>query len=221
MDHAVHIIKTEALNHNVVRLTLERPAGYNFIAGQAIDFKLPRPGLEERVSAFTFTGLATDPHLELTVKCYQEHHGITEQVAALKTGDAVLISDPFDTVALKGPGVFIAGGTGVTPFIAVLRQLQVEKKLAGNTLFHFNRTKVDAFLVDEFTTMLGRDFRGVLSHEDAPGFLHGAVNADFLRRHINDFRQPFYTCGPEGFVLAVKNALLELGADAEMIDVQF
>jgi hypothetical protein len=221
MDNAVHIIKIEALNHNVVRLMLERPAGYVFTAGQAIDFKLERPGLEDKVSAFTFTGLATDPHLELTIKCYPEHHGITEQVAALKAGDAVLISDPFDTVALKGPGVFIAGGTGVTPFIAVLRQLQVEEKLTGNTLFHFNKTQADAFLVDEFTTMLGRDFHGVLSHEDAPGFLHGKVGADFLRTHIHDFRQPFYTCGPDGFVLAVKSALLELGANAELIDVQF
>lgn len=221
MEHAVHLKNSEALNHNVVRLTLERPAGYAFTAGQAIDFKLERPGLEDKVSAFTFTGLATDPHLELTIKCYPDHHGITEQVAALKAGDSVLISDPFDTVALKGPGVFIAGGTGVTPFIAVLRQLQVEGKLAGNALFHFNKTKVDAFLVDEFTAMLGRDFHGVLSQEDAPGFLHGSVNADFLRRHIHDFRQPFYTCGPEGFVLAVKNALLELGANDELIDVQF
>ena len=147
--------------------------------------------------------------------------GLIEDLGRVKAGDAVLISDPFDTVALKGPGVFIAGGTGVTPFIAVLRQLQVEGKLAGNALFHFNKTKVDAFLVDEFTAMLGRDFHGVLSQEDAPGFLHGAVNADFLRTHIHDFRQPFYTCGPEGFVLAVKNALVELGADSELIDVQF
>ncbi len=221
MDHAVRIIRSEALNHNVVRLTLERPEGYNFSAGQAIDFKLPRPGLEERVSAFTFTGLATDPHLELTIKCYPEHRGITAQVATLKAGDTVLISDPFDTVALKGPGVFIAGGTGVTPYIAVLRQLQVEGRLAGNTLFHFNRTSADAFLVDEFTAMLGRDFYGVLSEQEAPGFLHGRIGADLLRKHVARFDQPFYTCGPEGFVTAVKNALLELGANAELIDVQF
>lgn len=221
MEFHVKIRKKEQLTHDVVRLTLDRPAGYAFTAGQAIDFKLDRPAVKDKVSAFTFTGLNTDPFLQLTIKCYPTHHGMTEQVAKLKEGDEAIISEPFDTVALKGPGVFIAGGTGVTPFIAILRQKKVDGELKGNALFHFNKTRADAFLVDEFTALLGHDFHAVLSNEEAAGYLHGMVGAEFLRKHISDFKQPFYTCGPEGFVNAVKNALMELGTDGSMIDVQF
>jgi ferredoxin-NADP reductase len=40
----------------------------------------------------------------------------------------------FGAIEYKGEGVFIAGGAGVTPFIAILRQLQAENKIANNKL---------------------------------------------------------------------------------------
>lgn len=221
MEIPVTVLSTEPLTHDVVRLTLQRPNDYGFTAGQAIDFKLDKPEVKDKVSAFTFTGLSTANFLELTIKCYPAHHGITERVAALQPGDEVIISEPFDTVALKGPGVFIAGGTGVTPFIAVLRQLQTEGQLQGNSLFFFNKARADVFMEDEFRALLGDRFHPVLSNERAPGYLHGMVSAEFLKAHVSSFDQPFYTCGPEGFVNAVKRALMELGASESMIDIQF
>ncbi len=221
MEYNVKILDREQLNHNVVRLTLERPDNYFFEPGQAIDFRLDRPEVKDKVSPFTFTGLNSDKHLQLTIKCYPDHHGMTEQVAKLKKGDEVIISEPFETVKLRGAGVFIAGGTGITPFIAILRQKQADQAIRGNTLFHFNRTKADTFMEDEFRGMLGDNFKPVLSDEVAAGYIHGSVNAELLGAHINDFSQPFYTCGPEGFVKAVQKALTTLGADGSMIDVQF
>jgi ferredoxin-NADP reductase len=223
MEFPVKLIRKEQLTHDVIRMTLERPKDYFFSAGQAIDFKLPEiPAVKDKVSPFTFTGLNTDAHLELTTKCYPSHHGITEQILdTLKEGDHVVISEPFETVALKGPGVFIAGGTGVTPFIAILRQLKVDHKLPGNSLLFFNKTKADVFMEEEFRNLLGDRYVPVLSNESAPGYVHGMVGADFLKQHVGKINQPFYTCGPEGFVKAVKSALVQLGASEKMIDVQF
>ncbi len=221
MEIPVTLLNKEQLTHDVVRLTLQRPKDYFFKASQAIDFRLDKPEVKDKVSPFTFTGLNTDDHLELTIKCYPSHHGMTEQIAKLQVGDEVIISEPWDTVTLKGPGVFIAGGTGMTPFIAILRQKKADGKLAGNSLFFFNKTKEDVFMEDEFRGWLGKDFHSVLSNEEAPGHLYGMVSADLLKAHIQNFKQPFYTCGPEGFVNAVKSALTSLGASDEMIDVQF
>lgn len=221
MEIPVTVLNAEQLTHDVVRLTLQRPRNYYFTAGQAIDFRLDRPEVKEKVSPFTFTGLNTADHLELTIKCYPDHHGITEQVPKLRAGDEVIISEPFDTVALKGPGTFIAGGTGITPFIAILRQMKADGTLGGNSLFHFNKKREDTFMQDEFRGLLGNNFHSVLSLEEAPGHLYGMVGADLLKTHVRDFKQPFYTCGPEGFVKAVKAALTSLGASESMIDVQF
>jgi ferredoxin-NADP reductase len=47
-------------------------------------------------------------------------------------------------IEYKGEGVFIAGGAGVTPFIAILRQLQAENKTTTN--YFTNKTANDIIL---------------------------------------------------------------------------
>ena len=221
MEHEVGLLKKEQVTHDVVRLTLERPEGYSFTAGQAIEFGLDQKGVEGKRAPFTLTGLDTDEHLTLMIKCYPEHHGMTERVAKLKTGDRIIISDAWDTVELKGAGVFIAGGTGMTPFIAILRQKKVEGSLAGNTLFFFNKKREDVFLEDELKSLLGAEFHSVLSKEEASGHLHGMVSAELLKKHLHDTDRPFYVCGPEGFVKAVQVALSSMGVEEKMLDLQF
>ena len=221
MEHQVELLNTEQVTHDVVHLTMQRPKGYRFNAGQAIELGLDLPGLEGKRAPFTLTGLDSDEHLHLMIKCYPLHHGMTERISQLKVGDPIIISDAWDTVTLKGAGVFIAGGTGMTPFIAILRQKQVDGDLAGNSLFFFNKKREDIFLEEELKSLLGPEFHSVLSEEEAPGHLHGMVSADLLKEHLQDMDRPFYVCGPEGFVKAVQGALTSLGVQEKMLDLQF
>jgi predicted ferric reductase len=52
-----------------------------------------------------------------------------KRIRKLKHGDELIIRDVWGAIEYKGEGVFIAGGAGVTPFIAILRQLQADDKL--------------------------------------------------------------------------------------------
>jgi predicted ferric reductase len=83
---------------------------------------------------FTFTSLNDNDYLEFIIKIYDSNDGVTE-LGKLKQGDELLIHDVWGAIEYKGEGVFIAGGAGVTPFIAILRQLQAENKIANNKLF--------------------------------------------------------------------------------------
>lgn len=221
MEHTVELLNKEQVTHDVVRLTMQRPKGYRFIAGQAIEFGLDRPGMEGKRAPFTLTGLNSDEHLQLMIKCYPQHHGMTERIAQLKVSDEIIISDAWDTVTLQGPGVFIAGGTGMTPFIAILRQKKVDGTLADNSLFFFNKKLEDVFLEHELKSLLGPEFHSVLSEEEVPGHLHGMVSAELFKNHLHDPDRPFYVCGPEGFVKAVKGALTSLGVAEKMLDLHF
>jgi ferredoxin-NADP reductase len=51
---------------------------------------------------------------------------------------------------IKAKRVFIAGA-GVTPFIAILRQLQAENKIANNKLIFTNKTANDIILKKNLT----------------------------------------------------------------------
>jgi ferredoxin-NADP reductase len=115
--------------------------------------------------------------------------------------------------------VYLAGGAGVTPFIAIFRDLHKKGKLNGNTLIFSNKTAKDVILQEEFEEMLGDDFVSVLTDKDSDGhiFLDGFIDKDFLAEQIDDFDQPFYVCGPMKFNENMMKYLKELGADPDSL----
>ncbi len=216
--HTAEILMTGFVTHDVKRFIVERPTGYEFSPGQATEMSLQEAPDDAR--PFTFTSLPDDRVLEFTIKGYFDHDGMTGKLHRRKPGDKVLIGDCWGTITYRGPGVFIAGGAGVTPFIAILRRLWADDKAAGNRLLFSNRTAADVILEKEFRAMLGEDFISTLTREQAHGHLHGRIDKNFLERHIDDFSQHFYICGPKPFVADITAALEDLGASPESLVVE-
>jgi len=92
MAHRVRIIEAENVTHNVRRFRIERPGGYAFVPGQATDVAIDQDGWREEKRPFTFTGLKEWPDLEFTIKTYSDHDGVTNRLATLGPGDALLIA---------------------------------------------------------------------------------------------------------------------------------
>jgi hypothetical protein len=116
--------------------------------------------------------------------------------------------------------VFIAGGAGVTPFIAIFRQLQKDGKLGNNKLIFSNRTSKDIILKDEFEKMLGDHFINTLTDEKTDKYDNRKIDAGYLREKIKDFSQYFYICGPDPMLESVSKDLESLGVDKEKIVVE-
>src|SRR6202000_1098365 len=112
---------------------------------------------------FTFTGLNEWDHLEFTIKIYPERHGVTEQLGLLRNGDEVVLHDVWGAIQYKGEGTFIAGGAGITPFIAILRQLRRDGALGNNRLIFSNKTEKDIILKDQWDEWLGPKVQYLLS----------------------------------------------------------
>ena len=130
--------------------------GFSFIPGQAADVSINKPDLLNEKRPFTFTALNAWDHLEFTIKIYNEHNGVTKRIAELKAGDELIISEPWGSIAYKSEGTFIAGGAGITPFIAILRDLKSRNEIGNNKLIFANKTKADVIRKDEFVKILGR-----------------------------------------------------------------
>lgn len=219
MQHSVKILKVADVTHNVRRYTLEKPDGFKFEPGQATDVSLDEAGWREKKHPFTFTSLAKWPHLEFTIKSYFNTGGagVTERLYGYKPGQSLIIRDVWGTIAYRGAGTFIAGGAGITPFIAILRDLNHRHKLDGHTLIVSNHTEADIILREEFEAMDGlRILWTVTNDPDAP-LLHERINAEFLERHIRDLTQHFYLCGPDDMVRELREALQSMGAGAEAV----
>ncbi|MFP8487567.1 FAD-binding oxidoreductase [Gracilimonas sp. Q87] len=215
MAYTQRIINIEDVTHDVKQFTLEKPEGYEFEPGQATEVAVDKKGWRDKKRPFTFTSLNDDEFLQFTIKIYPDHNGVTEEIGRLKVGDSFIIGDPWGTIQYKGEGVFLAGGAGVTPFIAILRDKNKKRELGDNKLIFSNSTDKDVILNAEFEAMLGDQFVSVITDEptDDHIFLDGFIDKEFLKSQIDDFDQPFYVCGPEEFNKSMMKYLKELGAN--------
>jgi ferredoxin-NADP reductase len=219
-EHIVKIISIEPITHDVKRFRVEKPEGFSFMPGQATEVSINVPELREEKRPFTFTCLNSDPYLEFTIKIYSSHNGITNELGKLKQGAELIIRDVWGAITYKGKGVFIAGGAGITPFIAIFRDLRVKNKIPGNTLVFANKTKGDIILGEEFSRLLGKSFINILSDEKAEGYFHGMINETFLKDNIPDFNTNFYVCGPPPMIDAVMKQLANLGVAEKSVTLE-
>jgi len=211
-EHVVKILSTEPVTHNVKHFRVEKPSGYQFIPGQATEVVINKPEWKNERRPFTFTSLNEWDFLEFTIKIYSDHDGVTNQLGQLRAGDELLLHDVWGAIHYTDEGTFIAGGAGVTPFIAIFRQLQKDKKLGNNKLIFSNKTHRDIILKDEFTAMLGANFINTITQEEVPGYDHHRIDEEYLKQKITDFNKQFYICGPDVMVKDVQTTLESLGA---------
>ncbi|SFE84784.1 hypothetical protein SAMN05518672_11125 [Chitinophaga sp. CF118] len=216
-SYPVKIISLQQVTHDVKRFRIEKPAGYKYTPGQATDVSVNKPGWENETRPFTFTSLNSDQWLEFTIKRYADHEGVTNLLHQLAEGDELTIRDVWGAIEYKGPGYFIAGGAGLTPFIAILRELHQQNKLDDNVLFFSNKTADDIIYQEELIKMLGKNAHFILTREKKEGYENAHLNKEFFQSKITDFSKHFYVCGPDKMILDVNAALEQCGATTESL----
>jgi len=205
----VKIKSIQHATHDVLRIVTEKPKELVFVPGQATEIFLDKTGWEKEGRPFTFTCLPNDDHLEFMIKTYPGHEGVTNELLKLEPGDKLLVNDIFGAINYKGEGTFIAGGAGITPFVAILRNLKAQGKLGNNRLLFANKTVSDIILEKEFTEMLDKNFINLLSEEESEKYAHGYITADFIKKNT-DLNGYFYVCGPPKMMEAIEKQLIGL-----------
>jgi ferredoxin-NADP reductase len=218
MSHHAKLLMRQFVTHDVQRLLLTRPEGLSWEPGQGLKLAIDRDDWREQARPFTPTCLTGDLLVELTIKRYPETDGVTEALHAVEPGADLLLGDTaFGTITYQGPGTFIAAGTGVTPFLAILRRLEKDGALAGHRLLLSNKSERDVICAPELTDYLGDDLVLTFTREDEPEREGRRIDADFLDANIRDRDGHFYVCGPDGFVEAINSALRDLGVHRDKL----
>jgi ferredoxin-NADP reductase len=218
MGHIVRVLSVGPVTHDVHSFKLEKPPGYTFVPGQATEVAINKPGWKEEKRPFTFTSLNEGDHLEFIIKSYPDHNGMTNELLQLKAGDELTIEDVWGAIEYKGPGYFIAGGAGITPFIAIFRELARTGNTDGNHLFFSNKTEADIILRDELSDILKENAVYVVTNEPGPSVDHkGLIDEAFLRSRITDISKHFYVCGPQPMNDSIIGILTKMGASVQAI----
>ena len=218
--HIVKVIKAVYITHDVKCFTVEKPAGFDFISGQATEVSINLPLWKNQLRPFTFTCLKEQDYLEFMIKIYRDHQGVTNMLGRTNAGAELILHDVFGAIQYKGPGVFIAGGAGITPFISIFRDLYQKNKIENNILIYSNKTSEDVIMQDELQEILNDNFIKLFTRENVLGFRGLRIDRSYLIDHISDFGQHFYVCGPTEFVKSISKDLMELGASSDIIVIE-
>jgi len=218
MDHVVSILLSEFVTHDVKRFIVSKPENFQYQPGQGVEMFINQPQWkEEEGRPFTPTSLTDALVLEFTIKRYPDHQGVTDKLHTLGAGEGLLMTDPFGTITYKGPGVFIAAGAGLTPFLSILRDVARSGPLADHHLLYSNKTAADIICEKELRHYFGERAVFTLTREQNENYYHGRIDKAFLERHVRSLDQHFYVCGPDEFVEDINGALEELGVSAELL----
>ncbi|MFH1508702.1 MAG: FAD-binding oxidoreductase [bacterium] len=223
--------------HCVKRYQLEFPElkDLNFQAGQFIILSLPEIKDEEDKPIKRAYSIASSPdmkdYLELCIK-NMATGGLSTQLNDLQVGDKVNVQGPFGAFTLqhKQPKyIFLAGGSGISPLMSMVRHMAHEKR-GEEILFFFSAlTRCDLVYEEELPALV-KEFPNIklifgISEEEWPAMfkdapwekVQGLFNKDTLAKYMNGIDYEAYICGPEPFINAMKDGLDALGVPKENV----
>ena len=191
--------------------------------GQFLHYVLHHEPTDERGSDrwFTVASAPYEGHVHITTRFIND--GVDGQQSSFKKalkalevgGEAMEVSDVDGDFTVEDPNgeyVFIAGGIGVTPYRAILKQLDHDGAALNVTLLYGNRDENVPFKA-EFDEIASRQ----------PGFkvsylIGTRLDEAAIRAAIPDLTKPiFYVSGPEPMVEAMHGTLRALGVPAERL----
>jgi ferredoxin-NADP reductase len=188
-------------------------------AGQFLHYVLNHAPTDDRGSDrwFTIASAPYERHVMLTTR-FASNQGSTFKKAlrALKPGDSIEVSDldgDFIVSDSRKPYIFIAGGIGITPFRAILKESAHAGKPLRATLLYANRDKVAAYK-KELDAMAQRNPNFKIHYLFSPQ----RVDEQTIRELVPDLKTPlFYVSGPEPMVESVGKMLQQIGIPQKRI----
>ncbi len=135
----------------------------------------------------------------------------TELIAGEPSGDFY-----FDSIRDRKHIVAIAGGSGVTPFLSMMKAIREGSEDFRLTLIYGARTRDHIPFDPEKFRGEGVEVIVVLSEEEAEGYRHGFITAGLLKEYI-DCDTSVFMCGPDAMYRFVRGELESLGFDETKI----
>ena len=206
-----HVISNTQLTPN--NYLLEISKNIEFTAGQFVAISLPN--LEDK-RLYSIASGEQDSTLKILYEVVPDGL-LTKQLCQLKAGDRVTVSEPMGRfLPTHGKALWIATGTGIAPFISMLRSGYGNDK----TLLHGSRTVEGFFFQDQFTLSMGDSYLRFCTTETAPGIISGRLTHHLKQMDGLDPDILYYLCGSNQMVVDVREILINKGIPYENIKAE-
>jgi ferredoxin-NADP reductase len=229
--YTVKLKERKEVADNTMAFLVDKPAGFDFAAGQSADVTLINPSesdAEGNTRAFSLASAPLEHDLMFVTRLRDT--AFKRVFKSMPLGSAIKIEGPFGSMALHKktarPGVILAGGIGITPFRSMLVQA-IQTNIGHHlVLFYSNRRPEDAAFLAELRELARRHpnftlvatMTGMEKSKVSWNGETGYVNKEMLAKYVKDLTEPvYYAAGPPALVAGMRKLLIEAGVDQDEI----
>lgn len=215
----------------VMSFRFEKPADFEYTAGQFADYTLPDPpetDAEGNIRGFTLSSAPYEPFLQATTRMRDTAY--KRVLGNAPIGTEVELDAPYGSFTLhnnlKRPAVFLTGGIGITPARSIALQSVHDATGHRIIVLYSSKTPDGVVFLDELTQLDTSNenvtFVPTITRPDESATSWsgetGHVDAAMLSRYVDDLATPiYYLCGPAAMVKAMRTTLDDAGVDSDDI----
>jgi len=209
----------------------EKPPGFDFKPGQSADvtlFNPPERDAEGNTRTFSVASAPFEDKLMFATR--MRDTAFKRSLTRMPPGTGVKIDSALGSFTLHKnsakPGVFLAGGIGITPFLSILRQANHDRAPHKVILFYCNHRPEDAAFLEDLQRLAtsNANFRFVGTMTKMANAKKkwdgetGRINKEMLSRYMSDLHGPiYYIAGPPAMVTGIREMLVAARIDEDDI----
>jgi ferredoxin-NADP reductase len=214
-------------------LVLDAPGWPGHLPGQHVDVRLTAPDGYSTQRSYSLAAPTVGRRVELTVQRIAGGEVSPYLTQVVSVGDEIELRGPVGgwfvwRVTDTSPVLLVAGGSGISPLMAMIRARATAGRRVPFRLIHSVRTPEDAWYAAELRRRrrddAGVDVRYVYTRRAPDGWpdATGRIDAATVQTHgwPASLRPACFVCGSTGFVEAVADILVALGHDNHRIKTE-
>lgn len=227
--YTLELISKREVAHQTMEFRFEKPEGFVYKAGQSMRFRMPGTD-EER----TFSILTAPHEDDLAFAMRIRGSEFKKAIKRFEPGDTISASGPRGKFGLSddenrppacaGRQLWVAGGIGITIFLAMLKEMKHRGLTHPVTLLYSNRNQEDIAYKDELDALAGDmphvRIVYVLTKEKPPHWEGETerINARLIKKYINDVSSAdYYVAATPEMVERMHDLFLDMGIPEERI----
>ncbi len=221
----------QAENINLYRFRFQDGSILDFTPGMfaMLYYKDPQTG-EEIGRAYSIASEPGNSYVEFLIELV--HGKLTSKLEQAKVGDTYYISAPYGAFkfdASKGKYLFLAGGTGLAPFLSMIKYA-IKNKLSADISMIYS-VKYPSYILakdqlESFKNLEAPKVKTTITitrpqpNDNWQGPT-GHINEEMVSKYVPDFKERIcYICGPLNFVKAMKELMASMGVEEANIKTE-
>src|SRR3989338_3810375 len=221
--YSAKIRAKKQLTPDIFECQFEKPAGFEFLAGQFVQFLIDCEG-KTKLLAYSISSIPSDDFIEFCIKIHDDGVGC-QYVLKMTENDVLDFQGPRGLFVHKENHTalsFVATGTGIAPIFGIIRDELENKNNSGELKLLFGvRSEEDLFWIDRLKALkekyINFSYEIALSQakpDGGWGGLRGRVTEHILHHLVS---HKFYICGSAAMIKDVREILIKNGVEAKAI----